>query len=176
MTLNAPKTGDELTLKVRVIEGSVATRGAHWGDNLKLAVLIEDGIEGVHFGDLRLAVDNSGPWFTKGMAKALAKLQGQVDEDAPAPTTNGSDSVEEREDVNQMTVRQLRAFAGRQDPVIDLPKKINRTEALAIVKDALAERQAASAPEPVIDGDEGSDEQPETEGDQAETEEVNAAA
>jgi hypothetical protein len=126
--ITTPEPGTELTVKMTVITAD-AGESNHWGDNLKMAVKIE-GIDGVHFGDLRLTVDNAGSWFTKKMANALHDIEN------PEPKSK-LDPV----DPTQMTVRQLRDYAKAQS--IELPEKAKKAELVAAVKDATAEAKAA---------------------------------
>jgi hypothetical protein len=81
--LRAPASGDEILLRVVVIDANVATAGDHWLENYKTTLELVDAryvanderaFIGAQFVDARLATTNHGPWFTRNARKLYARI------------------------------------------------------------------------------------------------------
>jgi hypothetical protein len=132
--------GTQITLTATVIEDRL-TDGDHWGPNHKLGLRIDSGLDGVKYADVRATVSNAGPWFTKAMHKAEAKLNAPASAPEPAPEGEPQPEIPDANQVKNMTVKQLRA-AGEQFE-IELPEKAGKPELTAAILDGLSARQAA---------------------------------
>ena len=165
--LNAPKPGTELTIRATVLTADVQLNGKHYGDNVHLVLRIDDGIDGVAFANVYAAVDNKGRWFTRPAQDALRAIDEGRDPAEPKlkpktepktkskkaaydkPSSNGDAPAEPKptldpandDDLAGFTVRQLRALADRKK--IAVPTSAKKAELVAIVRDALAEANAA---------------------------------